>query len=108
MGSKKLKFAEDLIPLILSGQKTTTWRFFDDKNLQVGDDLMCLDTNGKEIVKAKIISVYEKKFKDITDKDFEGHEKFANRQKMLEKYQKYYGQKVNWNTTVKIINFKII
>jgi hypothetical protein len=30
---KTLKFYDNLIPLILSGEKTSTWRIFDDKNL---------------------------------------------------------------------------
>ena len=36
---KSLKFYKDSIGSILNGAKTSTWRLFDDKNLQVGDEL---------------------------------------------------------------------
>lgn len=35
--SKTLKFTPELSAKILSGEKTSTWRLFDDKNLQKGD-----------------------------------------------------------------------
>jgi hypothetical protein len=42
---KTLKFAANLVPLILSGEKTSTWRLFDDKDLQVGDELEFINKN---------------------------------------------------------------
>lgn len=35
--NKTLKFAPDLVPLVLSGKKDTTWRLWDDKNLTEND-----------------------------------------------------------------------
>jgi len=34
---KTVKFRPDLAQLIMDGKKTTTWRLFDDKDLQAGD-----------------------------------------------------------------------
>lgn len=36
---KQIKFANDLVSKILEGSKTATWRLFDDKALQIGDQL---------------------------------------------------------------------
>jgi len=104
-----LKFSENLVPLILSGEKTTTWRFFDEKNLKEGDEFILLNqVTGKEFAKAKVTKVYEKRFKDISDDDLDGHEKYENRDKMLKTYQNYYGDKVNWEAMVKVIDYKLI
>jgi hypothetical protein len=106
---KQLKFSENLIPLILSGEKTTTWRFFDDKNLQVGDELSLIDAEtGKEFAKAKITAVREKKFKDLEEIDTKNHEKFKDKKEMFETYNRYYDGKITWGTTIKVINYKLI
>jgi hypothetical protein len=44
---------------------------------------------------------------EIEKKDFEGHETFASKEEMLEILKKYYGDKVNWDTVVKIVEFQI-
>ncbi len=106
---KTLKFRKNLADEILSGRKTATWRLFDDKNLRIGDRVELLIWETKEkFADAEIIAVKEKELQDIKDEDFVGHEKFASREEMLENYQSFYGDKVNWNTLVKMLNFKII
>lgn len=105
---KPLKFDPKLVPLVLSGEKTSTWRLFDDKNLQIGDDLILINKEtGEEFARAVILNTREKKFKDLEENDLEGHEKFESRQKMHEAYNSYYGDRVTLDTIVKIINFKI-
>jgi len=109
MEIKKLKFEEELVPLILNGQKTTTFRLYDDKNVQDGDHLILYDKhNGEEIARADVILVYEKKFGDLEEEDFKGHEKYESLETMREKFQAYYGEKVNDETMVKIIRFDLI
>jgi len=44
---KTLKFANNLVSLILSGEKTATWRLFDDKDLTKGDKVLFLDQETK-------------------------------------------------------------
>lgn len=107
LNSKTLKFADPLVELILSGEKTVTWRLFDDKDLQVADMVELL-TNAKEkFGEAEILSVKEKKLGEIGEADFAGHEIFANRDDMLNTYKGYYGDRVTWDTVVKIIAFRL-
>lgn len=54
------------------------------------------------------MKVREKRLREIEEKDFEGHEKFESKDKMIETYRKYYGDKVDWDTVVKIIEFKLL
>lgn len=109
MGNKILKFEPKLVSLILSGEKTVTWRLFDDKDLQIGDKPELVNSETNEIfAKAEIIGIREKKMEEIDDSDYNGHEKFKDEKKMLRVYQSYYGEKVNLEQIVKIIKFRII
>lgn len=104
---KTLKFMPHLVPMVLSGEKTSTWRLFDDKDLQKGDELILINKEtGEEFSKATIIKVEEKKLKDLREEDFVGHEKFESEAKMYETYKSYYGEKVNPDTIVKMIDFE--
>jgi hypothetical protein len=103
---KKLKFKHDFVKEILEGRKTTTWRLFDDKNLRVNDELNLVDAeNGDMFGMAKITTVKEKKIKDLTNEELKNHE-YESRDKMIESHKKYYGDKVDLDTVVKIITFK--
>ncbi len=105
---KTLKFTTSLVPLILSGEKTSTWRLFDDKNLQKSDELIFIEKEtGKEFAKAAIVSVSERRFTDLTDADWQGHERFESEEKMYEAYKKYYKLEVIPSTILKVIHFKL-
>lgn len=105
---KKLKFRDYLVPLVLSGEKTSTWRLFDDKALSAGDNIELYEF-GKEMPFgiARIIKVIEKPFKELTATDKEGHERFSSDKEMYGTYSEYYKSKVDPNTIVKIIWFKL-
>lgn len=106
---KTLKFAENLVPLVLSGSKTATWRLFDDKHLQVGDELSLVNQKtGEEFTQAKVVSIKEKELGVVTEADFNGHERYESREKMFEMYRSYYGDKVNEKTVVKMIDFELL
>ena len=106
---KTLKFHHVLALEILEGRKTATWRLFDDKGLTLGDELELIDwESGEKFADALIVEVKEKKLGEIAEEDFEGHEKYESREKMLDVYQEYYGDKVTLETVVKMINFKIL
>jgi hypothetical protein len=95
--------------LVISGEKTSTWRLFDEKDLQKDDNLLLINkATGEEFAKAIIIKVEEKKLKDLKEDDFEGHEKFESEEKMYEVYKSYYGDKVNPDTIIKMVDFKLI
>lgn len=105
---KTIKFAPALVPLIISGKKTSTWRLFDDKDLREGDNLSLVNKQtGEEFAHAVISKLYEKKLGEIEESDFDGHEQFGSNEEMLLTYKKYYGDKVNWETIVKIIAFSL-
>ncbi len=106
---KTLKFSPKLVPLILSGKKTSTWRLFDDKDLQVGDRLVFVNKEtGEEFANAEILSVKETIFCKLTEEDWAGQEKFSSDKEMYATYSKYYSQVVDKNSSVKIIKFKLV
>ena len=106
---KTLKFRKNLSELILKNEKTSTWRLFDDKDLKEGDIVQFLVWETKEeFANAKIVNVIEKRFKELEEKDLEGHEKFNSKSEMYATYSKYYNKNVDENTIVKIIKFEII
>ncbi len=97
------------MPLVLSGEKTSTWRLFDDKDLNLGDKLNFVNKEtGVEFAKAEIISILEKKLGELKESDYIGHEKFKDQTEMLKSYTKYYGNNVDLDTLVKMINFKLL
>ncbi|PIR86172.1 hypothetical protein COU14_00470 [Candidatus Kaiserbacteria bacterium CG10_big_fil_rev_8_21_14_0_10_44_10] len=105
---KNLKFTPDLAKLILEGKKTATWRFFDDKDLKVGDDLELVNKDtGEVFAQAVITLVKEKPLGKVGEEDFCGHETYQDKEEMLTTYRGYYGDRVDWDTLVKMIHFKL-
>ena len=106
---KTLKFMPYLVAPVLSGEKTSTWRLFDDKNLEKGDKLSLVNKSTSEkFAKAVITKVEEKKLKELEEDDFEGHEKYKDQADMLNHYKSYYGDKVSLDTIVKMVGFNLI
>lgn len=106
---KTLKFKSHLVKEIQESRKTVTWRLFDDKDLTVGDHLRLLDQkSGKEFAEAEITKIREKKLGQIEESDFEGHEKYSNSEIMLQHYREYYGNRVSMDTSIKIIDFRVL
>lgn len=109
LNMKTLKFKDNLVPLILSGVKDSTWRLFDDKDLKEGDELLLINKDtGYQFGKALIIATREKELGNLQEPDFEGHEKFESEEKMYEAYKNYYGDTVTPTSIVKIIKFKLL
>lgn len=105
---KNLKFEPHLCEKILSGSKTSTWRLFDDKDLQVGDTLQLINRETLEIFgTATITELHAKKLGALTPEDWVGHEKYSSEEAMYATYRKYYGDRVDENTEVKIISFDL-
>lgn len=105
---KTLKFRDYLVRLVLSGEKNSTWRLFDDKDLQVGDEIALQVWVTNEIFgHAVITKVVEKPFRELTAGDKAGHEEFENIEEMYATYSKYYKQPVTGDTVVKILWFEI-
>ncbi len=105
---KTLKFENNLVSLVLSGAKDSTWRLFDDKDLKTGDELLLINRHtGEQFAKATIVSTREKRLGDLQDSDFEGHERFESEEKMYEAYKTYYGDRVTSDSIIKIIKFAL-
>lgn len=98
--------------MILKGEKTNTWRLFDDKDLTVGDDIELIDKvkphrpeTWKPFGTARITKIIEKPIGEIDENDNTGHEKFQTQEELLETFRDYYGSNVTPQTAVKIVSF---
>lgn len=109
MSVKTIKFRDHLAKMVLAGEKDSTWRLFDDKNLQKGDTIELVNWDTREAFgRATLIEVREKKMGELEESDFDGHEKFSNEEEMYKTYRTYYGDRVVSDTIVKIIRFKLL
>jgi hypothetical protein len=107
--NKRLRFAQDLVPLIRSGEKVSTWRLWDDKDLTVGDIVNFIEY-GTDIhfATGKLTKIIEKPLGKLTEVDKQGHEKFSSDEEMYTTYTNYYGRAANKDTLVKLIWFELI
>lgn len=112
---KTIKLEHELAELVRQGSKTATWRIYDDKNLSVNDEIELIDKVDPQrpetwsaFAHGVIDTIIEKRLGDIIESDFDGHERFASKQAMIETYQKYYGPQVNEQTPVKMIHFSVL
>jgi ribonuclease HI len=110
---KTLKFNHKDAALVLKGEKTSTWRLFDDKDLSVDDEIKFIDKvepdiskSWQVIGKATVEEIREKKLKNVTKEDMEGHVEFGSNDEMLDYYKNIYGERVTLETPVKIVFFK--
>lgn len=105
---KSLKFKHDFVKEILEGRKTATWRLFDDKDLQKNDELELIDRDSNESFgKVVITKVVEKKIKELSEEELTNHD-YNTLEDMLNSHRGYYGDKVNLESVVKIITFKLV
>ena len=103
---KTLKFAPDLVKQILAGEKTSTWRLFDDKDLQEGDDIVFLNKETDEKFGTAIVtSLHKKTLGSLEEADWIGHERFSSEEEMYQAFRKYYGDQDKPATEVKILTF---
>lgn len=103
---KILKFTDALSKTILTGEKTSTLRLFDDKDLQVGDKLQLVNKDTSEVLGGAIITGMQVcTLGTLTGAVWSGQERFRSEDEMYATFQSYYGDGVNSNTEVKIIMF---
>ena len=103
---KTIKFDPTLVPLILSGEKTTTWRLWDDKSLTENETVELVEKGtGRVFGHGVLTKVIEKELGQLSEEDKKGHEAFSNDEEMYETYKKYYQREVGPKTVVKIITF---
>ena len=109
---KSLKLDHDLALAVLSGEKNSTIRLFDDKDLTVGDVVQLIDKVDPEnrnswtlLGIATLTEVIEKPLGDITDADLTGRQLYASTTTMLTDFRRYYGEGVSDEAVAKIISF---
>jgi hypothetical protein len=105
---KKIKFSDNLISLVISKKKNTTWRVNDDKDITEGDSLSLCNTQGEEFARARVISAITKTFRELNNEDKEGHENFSSEEEMYKTYSNYYKDNTTPNTRLKIIKFELL
>jgi hypothetical protein len=106
---KILKFNASLVPTILDGSKTATWRLFDDKDLQAGEYIELRVFGSEEsFARARIVTVKELLFKDLTENDRLGHEAYQSNEQMYAEFSRYYNTTVGPMTSLKIVNYQVI
>ena len=105
---KTLKFRSNLVPLILSGEKTSTWRLFDDKDLQTGDELEFLNKEtGEHVAYATALKVITRPMGKLKEEEVEGHEKYTSTEEMYATFYGYYNEPIGPETPVTIVWFEL-
>jgi ribonuclease HI len=109
---KSLKLDHELAKQVISGEKTSTWRLKDDKNISVNDEIELIDKVDPEKPEtwikfglAKVNTVTEKRLGDLGPEDYNGHEYFESQDAMLAQFKKYYGDDISLESPVKMIDF---
>jgi ribonuclease HI len=112
---KALKFDHDQAEAIVRGEKTSTWRLDDDKNLSVNDDVRLIDKvdptrpeTWRVFGTGRIERVIEKRLVDISADDMKGHQMFDSVQDMVAHYRDLYGNDVTEATPIKLIDFEFL
>lgn len=104
-----MKFEAKLVPLVLSGKKTITWRLWDDKNIQKGDRVILIARPElKPFAEALVVSAEEKPMGELTKEDKTGHEEFVSDKEMYGTYSSYYKRTVDETSPVKVIKFVLL
>jgi len=111
---KTLKLDHKLAEMVRTGQKTSTWRIYDDKDISVNDHIELLDkvspgdpSTWTVAGTARVDEVVEKRLGEISAADMDGHNEYASREDMLKDFQKYYGPQVTFETPIKLIHFTL-
>lgn len=109
---KQLKFQHQLAQNIVDGSKTATFRFFDDKNISVGDVVVIVDKVEQDnpaswlvVGDAMVTEVREKRLADVSGDDWDGHEQYTDIQSFIDTHAGYYRQPIDETTPIKIIRF---
>ena len=112
MQPKQIKFQHQLALNIQNGTKSATFRFFDDKNIRVGDTLEVVDKVQRDNPASWVCTgtiyvteVLEKLVQDLHDGDWVGHETYASRDDFLQTMSGYYAQPIGDQSILKIVRF---
>lgn len=111
---KTLKLDHSLAEMVRRGEKTSTWRLYDDKDIRVNDHIELIDKvdpknpdTWSKIGEATVDLIIEKRISDVTQTDYAGHGNFRSGEQLLREFQVYYGSQVTPQTPIKMIHFSL-
>jgi len=109
----KVRFFEELKDLILSGEKTETWRIkkgFNSRYKEGNVLRIRVTQSGDEFAKIRIVKVWQESIKQIfSSNDFGGHEKYSTMNEMINTFKKYYSdEEITEKTLITRIKFELI
>lgn len=112
---KTLKLDHTSVTKVLSGQNSSTWRIYDDKNISVDDEVELIDkidphspSTWRAFSHVLINSVIEKRIKDVSIQELAGHDPpFHDVHSLLMHYKQRYGSHITEATPIKIIHFTV-
>jgi hypothetical protein len=100
---KKLLFAAPFPKILFTGEKTKTFRVTGGERYNPGDRISLCLVDGMEFAQAKVISKTRKRFRELTDLDWRGHERFSSEEEIYKTYSNWEGFKVTPETFLEII-----
>ena len=109
---KKLKFDHTNAKSIVSGDRTVTYRFKDDKDIAVGDrvevvDKVEVDEPAKWEIPGyvEVIGIEELPLKDVELEKFGADKGMVSKENMIKLFQRYYGEGISDKSSIKEIHF---
>lgn len=105
---KALKFSPQQSRDIIAGKRTSSWRIFDEKDLQSGDEILILSDDSKEPIGSGSITKVRTKTLLQTSPEERKTQGFTDEQEMLDTLRDQFGHKVDWDTEVKIVSFAFL
>lgn len=109
MTNESFKFSPELVPLVLAGEKTCTWRLWDEKQLPIGETVELIARPNLNVFgEAIITSTTPKTMGELTQADKTGHETFESDEQMYTVYSNYYEKEVNHTTPVTVYHFQLL
>lgn len=114
MSMKTLKLDHELVELVISGNKTSTWRVHDDKNLSVGDEVSIVDKvdpklaeTWKVIGTVRIHRIDAKRIDEVTMSEMAEHG-YMSTDNMVTVFKQYYGDNISKATEIKLLYFEVV
>ena len=102
-------FAPELVPLVLDGSKTLTYRLGDKWDfLNVGDTILTEDSGTGKVFAELEITLKEKGTFGTLRDDREGHEPYRSLEERRSTFEKYYKRSVTDDEPAIIFGFKVL
>ncbi len=103
-------FVPDLVPLVISGEKTLTYRLEDNYNydiLQPGDLVKTINSETEEtFAELEIVDKSYTTFGNLP-LDAEEHERYSSKEEQRDTFHKYYNREIKDDERIIILEFKI-